>query len=108
MKLYLASFLQKENFGPGKIYSICRGQKPQGINVDQIFLHVTPKKELIDQYYLMRETDPKQAGETFTTGYQVQLQEFVDNVVRDAAEEGVTPLELLPFCDGDTLCSWER
>lgn len=108
MKLYLASFLQKENFGPGKIYSICHGQKPQGVNVDQIFLHVTPKTELIDRYYSMRETDPKQAGETFTAGYQAQLQEFVDNVVRDAGEEGVTPPELLPFADGDTLCSWER
>lgn len=108
MKLYLASFLQKENFGPGKIYSICRGNKPQGIDVDQIYLHLTPKIDLIDRYYEMRETEPKTAGETFTAGYQSQLQEFIANVLKDAADEGVSATELLPFVDGDTLCSWER
>lgn len=108
MKLFLASFLQKENFGKGKIIGITTGSKPRDVVVKEVFLPVTPSQALLDKYYDLREKDPKEAGEYFTSEYTAQLEKFVEDVQEVAESEGKTPMDVLPFSDGDTLCSWER
>ncbi len=108
MKLYLASFMQKENFGPGRIISITTGTKPKDITVDNIFYPITPSAELITEYRRQAETDRAAAGLAFSKAYETQLQEFLEAVQEEASNQGKAPSEILPFQDGDTLCSWER
>jgi hypothetical protein len=109
MKLYLASFMQPENFGPsGTLYSICNGNKPYNIKVDKKFVYFIPSEDLMNKYAELRPIDGKTAGELFCDTYNKQLQEFVDSLYYAAKEQNVSVIELLPFKDGDTLCSWER
>lgn len=108
MKLYLASFMQKENFGPGRVISITTGTKPKDVNVDNIFLPVTPSAELVNAYRKMAETDQPAAGKMFTDTYEAQLKSFLEQVQEEATNQGKQAKDILPFKDGDTLCSWER
>ena len=108
MKLYLASFIQKRNFGPGRIISITNSGKPQDLNVESIFLPLTPPVELIQKYLKIKEIDLKSAGNFFVEIYQSQLDTFVAQVYKVVNETNQTVEEILPFKEGDTLCSWER
>ncbi len=108
MRLFLASFMQKENFGDGNIISICRGSKPKNIEVKQQFIHFVPSQELLDQYYLLKDKNDPAAGDFFVNGYKNQLNQVVDDIITEANKFNVPPPEVLPFEDGDTLCSWER
>lgn len=108
MRLFLASFLQKENFGHGNVISICRGSKPKDIEVKQQFVHFIPSQELLDQYYSLRDKNDPTAGELFVNGYKVQLEQIIEEIITEANKLNTLPSEVLPFKDGDTLCSWER
>jgi len=108
MKIYLASFMQPENFGPGILYSICNGQKPLNINVEKQFSHVIPSPDLINRYAELRPTDGESASKMFITEYNMQLEKFVEQVLYAASQDNKSPQEILPFNEGDTLCSWER
>lgn len=108
MKLFLASFLQKENFGPGTVISITNGSKPRDIEVNQKFSYFIPQQALLDAYYHSRLLDATNASETFVIGYQKQLENAVAEILQEAKKDSLSPQEILPFKDGDTLCSWER
>lgn len=108
MKLFLASFLQKENFGPGTVISICNGSKPKNIEVKQQFKHFIPSQDLINTYYDVLPTDKDNASKIFVSGYQKQLEQIINSIQEEAVKKGTSPIDLLPFKDGDTLCSWER
>ena len=108
MKLFLASFLQKENFGSGDIISICSGTKPKDIEVKKQFIHFIPSENLINEYYNLRQKDQNAASDFFVSGYQKQLEEVITSVTEEASMEKLSVLDILPFKDGDTLCSWER
>lgn len=108
MKLYLASFLQKENFGPGRVISVTDSNKPNGIKVPFIFRPLAPSKELISRYNKSRINEPEDASRLFVSSYKRQLDDFYDQAVSDATDEGITLMQLLPFEEGDTLASWER
>jgi hypothetical protein len=108
MKIYLASFLQPENFGPGRIIGICHGNKPRDVKVDTVFLPVTPSLEIIEEYNHTRTKHPKEASECFVKNYSEQLERFVQSVREAAQEDSCTVQEILPFEDGITLASWER
>lgn len=108
MKLYLASFLEPENFGPGRVIGIVNGNKPDHVKCDFQFKHLTPRQELTDTYNHMAVHDPKNAGKQFVTDFTDQLDEFCKEAMKAAEDEGKDVKELLPFEDGDTLASWER
>ena len=111
MKLFLASFLERDNFGPGKVIAIIdpRGNnKPDDIKCDSFFKPFTPSAELVDSYQGMRGNDPAGAADMFTSTYTDQLESFFKEVSEDAEKEGKTIQDLLPFKNGDTLVSWER
>lgn len=108
MKLYLASFLEPDNFGPGRVIGIVNGNKPSHVKCDFQFPHLTPKQELTDTYNDMAVSDPKNAGSQFVKNFTQQLDEFTNEVLSEADKSGKSAQELLPFKDGDTLASWER
>ena len=108
MKLYLASFLETDNFGPGRVIGIVNGNKPSHVNCDFQFKQLTPEQALTDTYNDMAVSDPQNAGKQFVKDFTDQLDAFTSDVARVAKEEGKAPQELLPFEDGDTLASWER
>ena len=118
MKLYLASMLEPENFGSGKIYAIAR-TKPDELNVDGLYSHLIPKDEFISKYKEMQlnynQNVPesiieaqKLASDYFNKAFYEQLKLFLVELNKAAKEENKTMMELLPFNDGDTLVSWER
>jgi hypothetical protein len=108
IRIYLASFLQPNNFGPsGRIIGIVNpvSEKPKNVRVSGIFEPLTPKLEFIAQYNKLRPTDPISAGKLFVESYKKQLDDFL-KVLEEQKENEIT--DLLPFEDGDTLASWER
>lgn len=107
-KIFLASFMQKENFGKGKIISITSGDKPRDLEVKHIYLPFTPPRELIETYNKTATVNQEEAGALFTSKYKAQLDEFVEEVISEAKKEEKSPTDLLPFETGDTFCSWER
>lgn len=106
--IYLASFLQKENFGPGRLISITENGKPRDIEVGLIFKPFTPPYSLVQKYNNMRVSQPKEASDMFVAAYIEQLDAFMEVLKLDAQNENKTMVEMLPFQDGDTLVSWER
>tara|TARA_Y100000310_G_C20090881_1_gene538196 strand:+ start:89 stop:487 length:399 start_codon:yes stop_codon:yes gene_type:complete len=108
MKIYLASFLEPDNFGPGRVIGVVNGNKPTHVKCDFQYKQLTPRQELTDTYNDMAVSDPKNAGKQFVTDFTEQLDVFCTDVLRVAGEEGKDAKELLPFKDGDTLASWER
>lgn len=99
MKIYLASILEKQNFGPGRLIGIVNGRKPDHIKIDFKFPPLTPNSSLIDEYNQNKDANAQLASDTFIEKYTSQLQEFITSVP-DVGQ--------LPFQDGDTLVSWER
>jgi len=108
MKIYLASILEPENFGKGRVIGIANGNKPFHIDVDFKFTHFIPSDDLMKRYNKMSPDNQDAASDMFVKEFSEQLEEFVGKVNNTAEEKGVTPMELLPFQDSDTLVSWQR
>jgi hypothetical protein len=97
MKIYLASYLQPQNHGPGRKIAIA-SSKPDNLKVSA-FVPFIPEESSIVKYNVMKQTDPKAAAEYFQEYYEDRLSSFFQMIVS---------LDQLPFEDGDTLLSWER
>lgn len=97
MKIYLASYLQPTNHGPGRKIAIA-DSKPDDLKVSA-FVPFIPDGSTIVKYNVMKQTDPKAAGEYFVNSYNDKLTEFFSKI---------ESTDQLPFQDGDTLLSWER
>ncbi len=109
IRIYLASFLQPENFGPGRIIGICHGNKPRYVKVDTKFVPFIPPENLINQYNSDRlKLSAQDASGWFVSKYSEQLELFCSEVKREAEKSTCTPQEILPFEDEVTLASWER
>lgn len=108
MKIYLTSFLESNNFGPGRMIGIANGNKPNYIKCDLIFKELIPSNEIMLSYNKECFKNAKKASKSFITNFTGQLDRFYTDVVSSAKEEKVTPQELLPFEEGDSLGSWER
>lgn len=106
MKLYLASFFQAENHGPGKLISVSLN-KPK-VKTDGLFEDFAPSVKISDAYRKEQLVDQVKAGKNFVESYEGQLEAFVAKVQALAKENDLTAMEVLPFQDGDTLASWER
>lgn len=107
MKIHLASFLQPQNFGPGRLIGIVEGAKPRDVKVDLQFQHFTPNTDLLQKYNETKASD-SEAGKKFVLGYQAQMDGFLVQAEAAAKATDKSILEVLPFKDGDTLLSWER
>lgn len=105
MKLYLASFFEPDNHGPGRKISVATGV-PKDIKVNTCFDPLVP--EGMREYYRERNINSKVAGEKFEKSYNEQLDNLYKNITEDAKIENKSIQELLPFQEGDTLLSWEK
>lgn len=108
--LYLASYIEKKNFGSGKSYSITHS-KPENFISDGLYEKLTPSKEILDNYYKNLDDGNQNkaiVGDKFTSDFKNQLFNFVNDVKNCAVEENKSIFQILPFCDGDTFLSWER
>lgn len=108
MKLYLASFLEPHNWGNGRVISITEGNKPFKINVSSKFPPFTPPTALIKAYNDLRIVNSEKATETFVSAFSVQLSEYSKQVSEEGFSLNKNAIDILPFKEGDTLCSWER
>lgn len=106
MKIYLASFFEKENHGPGKLISVSL-DKPN-VHTDGVFEKFAPTKKISDNYIKDQSEDQVMASQNFISNYKKQLDLFYNEVLKAAQESKVSPIEVLPFSDGDTLACWER
>lgn len=100
--------MQPDNFGNGRKISITYGSKPHNISVSSIFEPFAPSTDLINEYNSLRTSEPEKASKLFISSYTKQLESFFANLDKEANEAKCSMVELLPFKDGDTLCSWER
>ena len=105
--LYLASFLEPENFGPGDVIGICRSSPPDKFKTVGVFQEFAPSLELLNSYQQNKFAD-KTSGSQFQAGFEMQLEKFVKESEKQAINEEIDPKDILPFEDGDTLASWER
>lgn len=104
MKLFLASFFESDNHGPGRKISIATGV-PKDKKVDCVFELLIP--EGMNEYYKTRFSDSN-AGQKFEESYTKQLSKLYNDLTVDSKTENLSFEELLPFKDGDTLLSWEK
>lgn len=115
-KIYLASFLEPDNFGPGKLIGVANGNKPDNIQkksgekveCESVFPMLVPTNDIMNKYADDCVDDPKNAASTFVKSFTKQLDEFSNKVKTAAENSKKMPVEVLPFKDGDTLGSWER
>ena len=107
MKIYLASYMEPNNHGPGRKIAIT-DTKPKKFEVDAAFTFFIPPKKLVNEYRENQLKGQEVASKNFQNGYREQLTKFFNQLKEDSKNTGQTALELLPFQDGDTLLFWER
>ena len=107
MKLYLASFFQPENHGPGKVISISV-ERPKGIEAAGVFAPFAPTSECLNTYRREQLENQQDASNNFVNSYRKQLDDFIKELYSAAEQSSCFATEVLPFNDGDTLASWER
>jgi hypothetical protein len=107
MKLYLASFFQPENHGPGKIISVSV-ERPKNIEAAGVFLQFAPTSECLNIYRRAQLENKEDASTNFINSYKKQLDDFMKDLYSAAEQSGFSITDVLPFNDGDTLASWER
>jgi hypothetical protein len=108
MNIYLASYFEEENHGPGRKIGVSPG-KPDGIDYEceQVHRGLGPE-DIYWEYHKRKKSDPDKASEYFNKEYEAKLQKFVDEVKKAAQERNTTVFKLIGFEDGDTLLSWEK
>lgn len=107
MKIYLASYTQPHNHGPGRKIAIA-STKPDEFTVDGALSFVIPSKETLDEYKKRQLEDQKDASDFFVKTYSSQLKQFFGEVEESAKKDGTSVPDKLPLQSGDTLLSWER
>lgn len=108
MIIYLASFLEPKNFGPGRIIGIATGSKPMHVDVATQFLPFIPEEDIITRYQENKFKNPTKASRDFVLSFKKQLEDFSNSILRKSKNRDMSPQDLLPFLEGDTLASWER
>ena len=108
MKIHLASFFEEHNWGPGRLISIARGQKPRVVLVNLIYEGFCPTEKISRKYYADKQDGVESAGEDFQTAYSQELDKFFSQASFDAIKENKSLIELLDLKEGDTFLSWER
>jgi len=118
MKIYLASFWEPENHGPGRKIGISPS-KPRnlveecGYDCDFVYEGLSPEDVYWDYHKAKKaagddDSAMKKAGDNFVSGYKARLAEFKDLVEREAKKTESSVEDLIGLEDGDTLLSWER
>lgn len=107
MKIYLASYLQPDNFGSGRKISIC-WDKPKEFKLDGCLEWLIPSKQILRNYKNNVIEDPDNAGPIFEHEFNQQLKESIVELKNIAKEKSVSIQDLVGLQDEDTLLSYER
>jgi len=107
LKIYLSSYLEKNNFGPGKLFAIA-ATKPDNLDIEEAYTFFIPAQGILENYKKTQLEDQTKASNYFNLAFKAQLESFVEAVLAVNEKEATPIFELLPFSDGDTLLSWER
>jgi hypothetical protein len=114
MKIYLASFWEPENHGPGRKIGVSPS-KPKnlkeecGYDCELCFPEITPDDEYWNYHKEKKAADGndellKTAGDKFVTSYRDRL----DNYLNSISNSKKNVFDSFGLEDGDTLLSWER
>lgn len=107
MKIYLASFHETHNHGPGRKIAIT-DSKPNNIEIKTAYPPWIPAQAWVEGYQAKLVEGQEKASQWFIEKYSEQLDEFFQNVQKKADATGKTVIDILPFQEGDTLLFWER
>jgi hypothetical protein len=118
MKLYLASYFEIENHGPGRKIGIAPG-KPKNLMDDygydcEVHHEWLSPEGLYWDYHAEKKSAQgndemlKMAGEKFVDAYNERLNSFKATLEEESEKTGQTIQELIGFEEGDTLLSWEK
>lgn len=114
MKIYLASFFETENHGPGRKIGICPS-KPKELEYECNLVHeyLSPGDLYWDYHKAKKQAGDdedllKQAGLDFVSGYKSRLENLKSEIDNTSSETGDSIEDILGFEDGDTLLSWEK
>jgi hypothetical protein len=117
MKIYLASYFEPENHGPGRKIGISPS-KPKTLLADKGYecdfaYHALSPGDAYWDYHKARKAagDDKEkleaAGSDFRTSYKKTLDDFAHKV-KEASVSGDSVFKIIGLEDGDTLLSWEN
>lgn len=118
MKIYLASYWEPENHGPGRKIGISPS-KPKnlmeecGYDCDSCYEGLSPGEIYWDYFKAKKASDGdkdllKKAGDDFVSAYTSRLNEFKSAVIKSANENNTSIFDVVGLEEGDTLLSWER
>lgn len=113
MKIYLASFLEPQNFGPGRKLAIANPVNYRG-EIDGSLRFLAPKDDLLEGYKSLQYANKQLAAEMFISGYNEQLDYLFQDLQKTTKQEGLDPdnfadiRSLMDLQEGDTLLSRER
>ena len=118
MKIYLASFWEPENHGPGRKIGISPSkpknlQEEYGYDCELCFDDISPGDVYWDYHKAKKAADGdkallKKAGQEFVEGYEGKLEEYMEGISSEAKSSGKSVFDLIGLEEGDTLLSWER
>jgi hypothetical protein len=118
MKIYLASYFEPENHGPGRKIGISPSkpkdlEETKGYECQYRYLFLSPEDIYWDYHKERRSAqDDKeklaQAGKNFEKSYRDRLSDFEQQVRAVSEATGKTVFEVIELEDGDTLLSWEN
>jgi hypothetical protein len=114
MKIYLASFFEIDNHGPGRKIGICPS-KPKELEYEceLYYPYLSPGDLYWDYHKAKKQAGDdegllKQAGLDFVSGYKNRLKDMKTEVDNISSDTGKSLEEILELEDGDTLLSWEK
>lgn len=107
MKIYLASFRETQYHGPGRLISVSP-TKPENFNLSFAYKQFIPEQWISEGYDNLKIESQQKAANFFNEKYNEQLDKFKKALEEYCIANNKKQMEVLPFCDGDTLLSWER
>ena len=118
MKIYLASFWEPDNHGPGRKIGIAPSkprnlQEECGYECESQYEGLSPEDVYWDYHKAKKAADDdaemlKKAGDDFVQGYKDRLSGFKKAVEEAAQKNNSSIFDVIGLEDGDTLLSWER
>lgn len=109
MKIYLASFLEPDNFGKGRLFSIASNNKfPSYLKLTGKFSKLAPSIEIMNNYIYKKYENKDEAASSFRNEFSNQLDSYLNEINDYCLNNNCNINDVLSLCDNDTLLSWER
>jgi hypothetical protein len=118
VKVFLASYWEPENHGPGRKIGISPS-KPKnlmdecGYDCELCFNALSPGDLFWDYHKDKKLADDdeellKQASDKFLVGYKELLNKYKETLISEAKDSNYSIFDFIGLEEGDTLLSWEK